>query len=80
MNYAYIVYYARVHILSLSQLEFCKTIHIVRPYLSSIENGKKRPSLDILERLAECCNIPLPALLSIGQNKDEIIEFLENNI
>jgi transcriptional regulator with XRE-family HTH domain len=76
MNYSYVIYYVRVHLLAMSQAEFCDAMKLNRCYLSTIENGKQRPGLSLLERLAQYCNIPLPALLCIGQPKDEIQKFL----
>lgn len=46
----------------LNQQEFCNRIKITQTYLSQIENGKKTPSLDILQKIAIAVEIPLGIL------------------
>lgn len=48
---------------NLSQEEFCDRLKVTREYLSYIENGKRKPSLDILVDIANALSISLDDLL-----------------
>lgn len=46
------------------QKELAKTLGITQNYLSMIENGSKKPSLTLLEKLADILNVPLSMIFS----------------
>lgn len=48
---------------NLNQNRFSKVIGISQTFLSQIENNKKTPSVDVLNRIAEYFKCPLPILL-----------------
>jgi transcriptional regulator with XRE-family HTH domain len=50
----------------LTQKEFVKKIKISQTYLSQIECDYRKPSWEILERIAEVCDYPLPLLFFKG--------------
>ena len=47
----------------LTQCDLAKRVGVTQAYLSQIEYGKKKPSLDVLETIAEKLQAPLPVLL-----------------
>lgn len=51
--------------------EMCTKLGISASYLSEIENNKKKPSLDILEKYAEIYGIRLSSLILLSENIDE---------
>ncbi|OME79583.1 hypothetical protein BK120_21640 [Paenibacillus sp. FSL A5-0031] len=46
----------------LTQLEVAVLANITQPYLSEIETGKTKPSLDVLERLSRALNVSISDL------------------
>lgn len=53
------------HHLSLSDV--AERLSVSKAYLSEIENGKKRPTLPILEAYAAICGIPLSSLILFSE-------------
>lgn len=53
------------HRLKLS--EVADQLGLSKAYLSEIENGKKRPTVDILEGYAQICDVPLSSLLIFSE-------------
>lgn len=51
--------------------EFSQMISISPSYLSEIENDKKQPTLDLLEKYAEVLKIKLSSLILISENFEE---------
>ena len=51
--------------------EMCTMLGISASYLSEIENNKKKPSLEILEKYAEIYGIRLSSLILLSENIDE---------
>jgi transcriptional regulator with XRE-family HTH domain len=47
----------------LTQDRLCDTADISQYYLSQIENGRRKPTLDILNKIAEALNIQIFQLL-----------------
>jgi len=45
------------------QSELAASARISQNYLSMIENGRRHPSTEVLERLSEALNVPLPFLV-----------------
>jgi transcriptional regulator with XRE-family HTH domain len=50
--------------------ELAKKIEISSGYLSEIENGKKKPSLELIEKYAVFFNIKPSAILFFSENLD----------
>jgi transcriptional regulator with XRE-family HTH domain len=48
--------------------EFSRMINISPSYLSEIENDKKQPNLDLLEKYAKALNLKLSSLILISEN------------
>ena len=63
MNYGKSIRKFRVEKLDMTQLEFSIKIGISQTYLSQLENDNKKPSTELLERIAEFVKVPLPVLL-----------------
>ena len=51
----------------LNQTELAKKLSISTSYLSELESGKKEPSLDILQKYADCFNVPLSSLVVFSE-------------
>ena len=49
----------------LSQEDLADLAHLHPTYLSGIENGRRNPTLDVLERLAAALGVEAPVLLAI---------------
>lgn len=51
----------------LNQTELASRLSISTSYLSELESGKKEPSLDILQKYADCFNVPLSSLVVFSE-------------
>lgn len=51
----------------LSQIELAASLDISRSYLSEVESGKKRPSMDLLGEYAKHFSMPLSSLVIISE-------------
>ena len=51
---------------------FAKNIGITQTYLSQIENDQKEPSTEVLQRIANYLDIPLPILFWYGIEESDI--------
>jgi len=58
--------------LNTRQWELAKNAEISQTYLSQIENGVKKPSTDVLEKIAFELDIPLPILYWYGLEREDI--------
>lgn len=64
--------------LHIKQAELAETLEISNNHMSSIENGRQKPSLDTFIRLCDCLNNPVPVSLLSGDRKPQI-RFLGNH-
>jgi len=55
----------------ISQTELSKDFGISNSYLSEIENGKKKPNLDLLEKYSQKFDMPLSSLLFFSERLDD---------
>jgi transcriptional regulator with XRE-family HTH domain len=55
----------------ISQTELSIQLGISNSYLSEIEKGKKKPSLDLLEKYSEEFDMPLSSLLFFSEKLDD---------
>jgi transcriptional regulator with XRE-family HTH domain len=62
----------RVNKVGQVQSLFAKNIGITQTYLSQIENDKKEPSLEVLQKIANYLEIPLPILFWYGIEECDI--------
>ena len=53
---------------------FAKGIGITQSYLSQIERGHRKPSTELLEKIAEYINMPLPVMLWFCIDESDIHE------
>lgn len=51
--------------------EMCSELGISASYLSEIENNKKKPSLELLQKYADIYGIRLSSLILLSENMDE---------
>ena len=58
----------------LNQGEFATRIGITQAYLSQIERGHKKPSMEVLEYMAKDLNLPLPIMFWFGVENEDIEE------
>ena len=53
-----------------SQERLAEAVDLSTSYISEIENGKKRPSMKTLEKIAAVLNVPLVALMDDGPDAE----------
>lgn len=58
----------------MTQGGFAASAGITQSYLSLIEKGHKKPSLEVLEQMADILNTPLPVLFWFGIEKEDVSE------
>lgn len=87
MNYGKAIRDLRVFKMCQHQTLFAEGIGITQSYLSSIENGNKKPSTDLLEKIAEHVKIPMPILFwksiteqDVPEEKRESFKQLKSSI
>src|ERR1700754_4202992 len=56
------------------QTDFAVKCGLSQSYLSSIEKGKKEPTLGILKQIANALSIPMPVLMFFSLDKDDVAE------
>lgn len=59
---------------SMNQEEFAASVGITQSYLSLIEKGHKKPSLEVLQQMADILNTPLPVLFWFGIEREDVSE------
>ena len=71
----------------LKQTDFAAQCGLSQYYLSSIEKGRKEPTLSILKQIANALSIPMPVLvffsldqMDVDDNKKEAFKMLEPSI
>ena len=58
----------------MNQEEFAASVGITQSYLSLIEKGHKKPSLEVLQQMADILNTPLPVLFWFGIEREDVDE------
>ena len=58
--------------------EMSSELGISASYLSEIENNKKQPSLELLQKYADIYGIRLSSLILLSENMDEATVFVRN--
>jgi len=56
------------------QTDFAVLCGLSQSYLSSIEKGRKEPTLSILKQIANALSIPMPVLVFFSLDKEDIAE------
>jgi len=74
MNYGSAIKKLRVEKVWENQTEFAKNIGITQSYLSSIENGNKKPSTDLLETIANHTKVPMAILFWNSVTESDVAE------
>lgn len=71
----------------LTQCNFCEKIGITQSYLSQVENGVKEPSIDVLKKIADALDTPIPVLFwftlseeDVDDNKREVFKLLKPSV
>lgn len=54
----------------LSQVELAEKLQLSKSFISELEKGHKKASIDVLQRYAEHFNIPLSSLLLFAERTD----------
>ena len=57
-----------------TQIEFAKSIGITQSYLSLIEKGHKKPSLEVIEKVADEVGVPLAILFWFTLSENDVKE------
>lgn len=55
----------------ITQMDLAKDLGISRSYLSELEAGKKKPSLDLLESYSARFDIPLSSIILFSEKSNE---------
>lgn len=55
----------------LKQQELAEKLEISKSYLSEIENGKKTPTIDLIEKYASQFGIPASSILFFSENLED---------
>jgi transcriptional regulator with XRE-family HTH domain len=79
MNYGKAIRTAR-SIADRSQEDVAKAASINRSYLSSIESGRRLPSITTLENITKALNIPMHLLRLLGLEKGDVAPSQEEQI
>ena len=58
----------------MNQEEFAASVGITQSYLSLIEKEHKKPSLEVLQQMADILNTPLAVLFWFGIEKEDVSE------
>ncbi len=58
----------------MNQEEFASSVGITQSYLSLIEKGHKKPSMEVLQQMADILNTPLPVLFWFGVEREDVSE------
>jgi transcriptional regulator with XRE-family HTH domain len=58
----------------LNQMDYASKVGITQGYLSQIERGHKKPSMELMEHMAEDLNMPLPVMFWFGVEESDIHE------
>ena len=58
----------------LKQTDFAVECGLSQSYLSSIEKGRKEPTLSILKQIANALSIPMPVLVFFSIDQEDIVE------
>jgi len=58
----------------MNQEEFASSVGITQSYLSLIEKGHKKPSLEVLQQMADILKTPLPVLFWFGVEREDVSE------
>ena len=58
----------------LKQTDFAVKCGLSQSYLSSIEKGRKEPTLSILKQIADALSIPMPVLVFFSLDQEDISE------
>ena len=56
------------------QTDFAARCGLSQSYLSSIEKGRKEPTLNILKQIANALSLPMPVLVFFSLDQDDIAE------
>jgi len=71
MNYGNGLMVARTKA-GLSKRQLAKMVGVDASYITHIEAGRKKPSLDTLEKVAEVLSLPMPLLMLLSSDASEL--------
>lgn len=57
---------------NLSQKDLATKANIEPPYLSMIENGRRKPSREVIERLAVAADIPMHLFMLLASEEEDL--------
>jgi len=56
----------------LKQFEFAERAKVTSAYLSLVESGQREPSIDFLKKMAEVLAVPIPAILFLSMDENDV--------
>lgn len=72
MNIGHSIRKFRINKLRQTQFYFADKIDISQTYLSQVEKGHKIPSTQLLQRIADYCEVPLPIIFWYGITDEDV--------
>jgi transcriptional regulator with XRE-family HTH domain len=72
MNYAKGLTFARTKA-GVSKRQLAKMVGVDASYITHIEAGRKKPSLDIMEKVAEVLKLPMPLLVLLSADSNDLL-------
>ena len=58
-----------------TQIVFSEKIGITQAYLSQIENGQKKPSMELIENISLITDTPIPVLFWFGISESDVCDW-----
>lgn len=71
MNYGKGMMVARTKA-GMSKRQLAKMVGVDASFITHIETGRRKPSLDTMEKVAEVLNVPMPVLMLLSADADEL--------
>lgn len=72
MNLSSALKSARVDYTDLNQMDFAEKMGLTQTYVSQIENGRKKPSMDVIQRYSQVCEMPIPIILWMAFDEKDV--------
>lgn len=64
----------------LEQKEFADRLGVNQSFISLIESGKRKPSLDFIEKVSETFSIPIQVLMLLAKEQKDIKKIRQEDI
>jgi transcriptional regulator with XRE-family HTH domain len=72
MNIGKAIRQIRKEVLKEKQIPFCEKIGTSNSYLSSVENGYRKPSIRFLEKICKHSGVSLPVIMTMSLDENDV--------